>query len=146
MAVAVGGQRDGRMPESLLYQLERQFEPALVLPVDTPRSEEVPQAMQAGILRSAVLGHHTGGDLRREEAAREDALIELDRTASGREREAEVAVRALEFPLAQLADQRRRQRNRPLALVALGAADSAETVGALPHLQFALLEIDILPT
>src|SRR5262249_2405541 len=146
MRVAVRSQRDGRMPEPLLHQLERQFQPAVLLLVDAPRSEEMSEAMQAGVFWPAILGHDASGDLRREEPARENVLIDRDRAAPRREREAEFTLRALQPPLAQLAGQRWRQRHRPLALAALGPAYRAKAVGSLPNVQLALLEVDVLPT
>lgn len=51
MSVRIGGHDDGRVAETLLHRLDRQFQAAVAPPIDAPRSEEVPQGMDPGIFR-----------------------------------------------------------------------------------------------
>src|SRR5215471_14827671 len=70
------------MSHACLHELERQLEPAIGAPVDAPRRVEVPQAMQAGVLRLAGRLHNAGRDLDRVKSAVDDVAPILDVAAA----------------------------------------------------------------
>src|SRR5262245_60375153 len=133
------------MAKSRLYHLERQLESTINALVDAPGGVEVAQAVKSFVLRPAVLIDHTGGNLCRLEAARNDGGALLDAAPAVREDEAELPVRAGEAMLAQGGDQHRRERNRALARRRLGPPDLAVTIGALADVQLAPFQVDIVP-
>ena len=145
MAVDVRRHLDGGVPEPRLHHLERQFEAAVDAAVDAPRRVEVPQAVQAGVLRLAAAVTTPAAICAGMQAAVDDVGEVLDVAGAVREDEIKLALRAGEPLLPQRVHHHRRQRHGALAGFRLGRADGVKTIGALADVQIAALEIDILP-
>jgi len=98
--------------------------------------------------RSTILAYCDNpecGDLDDTEAAYGDEVVVHDPAQRIGEGEVEFALRAGQLPLAQDLDQRRWQRDGALAGCGFGRPDLVIAIGALAHVQFAGLEVDIGP-
>src|SRR5262249_35166272 len=131
--------------ETVLHHLERQLEATVDTPIDAPAGVEVTQRVEPAVLRLAVLGEDAGGHLHRTERAVDDIGMALDAALSVRKNQVDIAFRAGELPLAQGADDGRRQRNRSLPGCTLRLSYGVETIGALADANFRLLQVDIGP-
>src|SRR6478672_2088148 len=78
MAVDISGHLNPGVTETMLHDLERKPETAVLPPVDTPGSVEVSERVHARVLGLAVLGHDASGDLRRLQPALHDIGQGLD--------------------------------------------------------------------
>src|SRR5262249_8830098 len=145
VTVGVGCHLDRGVAEPGLHYFERQFEAAVSTAVDAPRSVEVAQAMQAAVFRPTIGRHHTSRDLRGMKAALDDAVPMIDAALAVGEGEAEFAIGAGEAVLAQHRQDQRRQRNPALARGRFRPPDLAVAIRALAHVEFAALEVDIIP-
>ena len=149
------------MPQPFRYELERQLQPTINLPVDAPRFVKMPEGVQPGIFRPqyrapvfvafgvAILiensDRHPGGNLGREKASVEDVLVALDVSDPVRKYEAELSFRTQQTPLPQGFYDYRRQRNCALARVGFWLADIVIAVGSLPDVEFAVFQINACP-
>src|SRR6187397_2554367 len=95
------------MPEQRLQPLRA--EAAL----DCPRSEEMPQSMQA-VFRFAVVADHAGLRLEHIEATVRDVGVALDLSTAVREYEIERPLRAGQPPFSQRVNDHRRHGNFPV--------------------------------
>ena len=100
--------------------------------------------MQAGVLRFASLIGQSGGDHRRLERAH-NVVMTSDAPAGRREHEAKLTLWAGELPLAQNIEHERADRHRAVASLRFRPAYLIVAIGALAHVQFTALEIDVLP-
>src|SRR5438105_4239702 len=85
VTVAVERYHERRVTEPRLHHLRRQFQSAVLAPVDAPGRVEVAQRMESRIFRLAVFGHYASGDLRRLENALDDVAMVVDHTLARRE-------------------------------------------------------------
>src|SRR5260221_10527525 len=65
VTVAVERQHDARMAEPMLHRLGRKLEAAILATVYAPRRVEVPQAVEAAVLRLPARIDHASFDLHR---------------------------------------------------------------------------------
>lgn len=144
------------MAHALLDHLQRQSEPAIRGAVDQSRGVEVPQGVQAGILRPhhrpaipvdlAHLDRDASRDHRGHQAPVDDVGMAFYLAGAVREDEPERTFRTGELPLAQRVDDDRWQRDSPLAGLGLRPADLAKLVGALADRDRARGKVDVLPS
>src|SRR5262249_30294085 len=122
---------------------------------------EVPQRVQPGVfrlnnwfallvpLRLPVLVEYrhgyAPGNLGRHQSAADDVFKAHNRPLAARKDEVVLALRTAELPLVQGAQQIQPDRYGGLAGLGLRLADRLIPIGALADVQFAALEVDILP-
>jgi hypothetical protein len=142
MAIRVHSHHDRGMPEPYLYHFRRQALAAAVNWVDAPRRIEMAQCVKTGVFRLAVGVGQASGPHRRLQRA-QDVVVATDPAAGGRKHESELAARAPQFPFAERVEHRGPKRHGALASFGFRRAHLTVAVGALAHVQFAVLEIDI---
>src|SRR5215469_8256696 len=100
--------------------------------------------MQAGVLRRTIFGGDASSTHRHRERTH-SVVVQSDAvTAHSGEHQAG-ALRTLQLPFPQRLHYLRWQWHRTMSGFRFWVTDHAITVGALPDIQFALLEVDVRP-
>ena len=146
VAVTIQGHYNRSVAEPLLHDLGRQLKSAVGAPVDTPAGIEVPQCVQSGVLRLAAFIGNAGRALQRDQYPVNDVGMALDATDTIGEYQPGITLRASEPPFLKSRKHKRAERDCPLRRLRFRLANDAIPVRALPDLQFAAPEIDVLPT
>src|SRR5437763_12441305 len=131
------------MPQQRLHDLGRQLAPAVRLPIDAPRGEEVPEGVQ-GILRCAGLVHSSRRDEDRLQAA-EHVFVMLDLAGAGGEYKTGLALWTRELPFLQGGEHVRGKWDRANTRLRLRMAYRVETIRPLTHMQLACLQVNVSP-